>query len=106
MRRVLLLVVLLLVSALGTATPTAAAGTNSLGLSASYVVDATFNWATRAVTVHSSANVKNTTGIAIGELAFNLATLRIGHAHVGVVTVAGHAAAVRVDDQTVFVPLS
>ena len=106
MRRVLLLVVLLLLSALGSATPAAAASTNSLGLSASYVVDATFNWSTRAVTVHSSANVKNTTGSAIGALAFNLATLRIGHAHVGVVNVDGHAVSVDVDDQTVFVPLS
>jgi len=106
MRRVLAMSAMLLLSAVAFPSPSAAADTNSLHLQATYNVDATFHWADRQVTVHSAANVKNTTSSGVDQLAFNLATLRIGHAHVGVVLVDGHAVNAQIDDQTVLVPLA
>ena len=105
MRRALPVLVLLLVATVAVPGQTLAVGVNSLGLRAKYTVDASFAWSSRAVSVQSTANVKNTTSSSTNELAFNLSTLRTGHAHLGSVLVDGHGANATVNDQTVLVPL-
>lgn len=88
------------------AAPVAAAGVNSLRLSATYDVSASFSWSTRAVSVHTTAHVTNTSGASVSTVAFNLATLHTGAANVGLVTVRGSAVSEIVKDQTVKVPFS
>ena len=96
----------LLAAALGVASPAAAADGDSLRLRAYYDVDATFNWGNRAVSVHTVADVTNTTSSAISQIVFNLGALRMGHAHVGSVLVNDHAVTPSVSDQTIVVPVS
>ena len=86
--------------------PVDAAGVNSLRLSATYDVTASFSWSTRAVSVHTTAHVTNPTGASVSTIAFNLATLRTGTARVGVVTVRGSTVSESISDQTVLVPVS
>ncbi len=88
------------------AAPVDAAAVNSLRLSATYDVTASFSWATRAVSVHTTAHVTNTSGASVSTIAFNLATLHTGGAHVGAVTVRGSNASETIKDQTVLVPVS
>jgi hypothetical protein len=88
------------------AAPVDAAAVNSLRLSATYDVTASFSWATRAVSVHTTAHVTNSSGASVSTIAFNLATLRTGAANVGVVTVRGSSANETITDQTVLVPVS
>src|SRR5512146_434707 len=88
------------------AAPVDAAAVNSLRLSATYDVTASFSWATRAVSVHTTAHVTNTSGASVSTIAFNLATLHTGAANVGVVTVRGNAVSETITDQTVLVPFS
>ncbi|MEP7158554.1 MAG: hypothetical protein ABI797_03945 [Chloroflexota bacterium] len=83
-----------------------AATVNSLKLRASYDVSAKFNWTTRHVEVRTESAVHNPTGSSVSTIAFNLATLRYGQAHVGVVTVNGAAVSETIQDQTVLVPIS
>lgn len=78
---------------------------NSLALSATYAVEATFGWEDRRAVVHTTAVVTNTARWPVSALAFNLATLRTGRADVGEVTVDGAPSDEIVDDQTVIVPL-
>lgn len=86
--------------------PSAAAATvNSLRLEATYDVQASFHWSDRSVAVDTSAEVTNPTGASVAELAFNLAPLRTGHAHLGAVTVNGQAAVATAQDQTILVTL-
>jgi len=82
-----------------------AADVNSLGLSATYAVEATFGWEDRRASVHTTAAVTNTARWPISALAFNLATLRTGRAELGEVKVDGTIAEEVVDDQTIIVPL-
>lgn len=82
-----------------------AASVNSLGLTATYNVQARFNWVDRAVSVTSTAHVQNTTSSSVSVVAFNLTPLRLGSARLGAVTVDGAAAAGRASDQTVLVTL-
>ncbi|MGI8928620.1 MAG: hypothetical protein ACR2H0_04035 [Candidatus Limnocylindrales bacterium] len=79
---------------------------NSLALSATYTVEATFGWEDRRASVHTVAIVTNTARWPVSMLAFNLATLRTGRAEVGAVTVDGAAAEAVVDDQTIVVPIA
>ncbi len=79
---------------------------NSLGLTATYDVRAQFGWADRRASVETTALVVNNTRRSVNELAFNLATLRTGHAAVDAVTVDGTTAAAEIDDQTIVVPLA
>jgi hypothetical protein len=88
------------------AAPVDAAAVNSLRLTATYDVTASFSWATRAVSVHTTAHVTNTSGAGVSTVAFNLATLHTGAANVGVVTVRGSAVSEKVGDQTIKVPFS
>lgn len=82
-----------------------AAGVNSLGLSATYAVEATFGWVDRRASVHTTAAVTNTARWPVSALAFNLATLRTGRADVGEVKVDGAIVEKVADDQTIIVPL-
>ena len=86
--------------------PSAEAAVNSLSLRATYDVTASFSWATRAVSVHSTAHVTNPTASAVSKVAFNLATLHTGTASVGLVTARGSAVGESINDQTVLVPFS
>ncbi|MGZ8815266.1 MAG: hypothetical protein ACXWZI_15080, partial [Mycobacterium sp.] len=87
------------------AAPVQAADVNSLALKATYDVKATFGWNNRAVSVDSTARVTNNSNGQVSVVAFNLATLRTGNAHLGPVTVNGTSANANVDDQTVLVSL-
>jgi hypothetical protein len=99
-----------LVTAAVTAAPPAraldVADANSLALSATYDVHATFGWDDREVTVSTVAVVTNTARWPVSVLAFNLAALRTGDARVGEVAVDGTPATPAIDDQTVVVPLA
>jgi hypothetical protein len=97
---------LALAGGLPAAAPADAASVSSLNLRATYDVTASFSWATRAVSVHSTAHVTNPTASSVSTIAFNLATLHTGAAHVGVVTVRGAAASESTSDQTVLVPIN
>ncbi|HUP83272.1 MAG TPA: hypothetical protein VM284_03680 [Candidatus Limnocylindria bacterium] len=88
------------------AAPVDAASVDSLRLRATYDVTANFSYATRAVSVHTTAHVTNPTASAVSTIAFNLATLHTGNANVGVVTVRGINANETISDQTVLVPIS
>ena len=56
--------------------------------------------------MHTVVHLTNPTTSSVSTIAFNLATLRTGAAHVGVVTVRGAAASESISDQTVLVPIS
>jgi hypothetical protein len=86
--------------------PVDGASVNSLALKATYEVTANFSWATRAVSVHTTAHVMNPTGAGVSTVAFNLGTLHTGNANVGLVTVRGSAVSETISDQTVLVPFS
>ena len=79
---------------------------NSLNLRATYDVDAHFNWGDRAVAVSTLVHLSNPTANGVSVVAFNLAPLRIGQAHLGTVSVDGAPVNATVDDQTVLVPAS
>ena len=100
---------LLLIAASGTAAHAADAvdnDVNSLGLTATYDVNAAFGWDDRRVTVGTTATVTNATRWTVSTIAFNLATLRTGHADVKGVAVDGVAVDPIIDDQTILVPLA
>ena len=61
-----------------------AADVNSLALRATYDVKASFGWTNRAVSVDSTARVTNTSNGQVSVIAFNLAPLRTGNAHLGI----------------------
>jgi len=82
------------------------ADVSSLALSATYSVEATFGWEDRQASIHTTAVVTNTARWPVSAVAFNLATLRTGHAEVGEVTADGAPAERLVDDQTIVVPLA
>jgi hypothetical protein len=102
----LLAVLLAALAGFPTAQPVDAASVDSLRLRATYDVVASFSWASRAVNVKTTVQVSNPTAGSVETVAFNLATLRIGNAHVGVVTVDGNPVSETIDDQTVLVPFS
>ena len=89
----------------GGAAAVEATDVNSLGMSATYEVDATFGWDDRRVSVQTTAVIENTARWDVSTLAFNLATLRTGRAELGSTTVDGFAVEAVADDQTVIVPL-
>jgi len=78
---------------------------NSLGLAASYDVDATFDWRGRTADVKTTATVRGSKPWSSSELAFNLQVLRIGRADVKAVTIDGRPVTPFIDDQTIIVPL-
>jgi len=79
---------------------------NSLALSATYEVEATFGWEDRRVSVEMTAVVHNTARWSVSTIAFNLAVLRTGNAELGVTTVDGSVVEAVTDDQTILVPLA
>lgn len=84
----------------------AIADVTSLGLTATYDVDASFGWDDRQVSVQTTAEVTNDVRWSVSTLAFNLAPLRTGRAQVDTVTVDGSSVDAIVDDQTILVPLA
>lgn len=78
---------------------------NSLGFQASYEVEATFNRANGTVSVHTTAQVTDDKPWPASVLAFNLATLRTGHARITSATVDGAQVTATPDDQTVLIPM-
>src|SRR5918995_572093 len=106
-----LILVGLTVAALAAApVPTAAAeparDVNSLGLEATYDVEASFDAASGRVRVRTVATVLGSKPWSTSVLAFNLSTLRTGRAQVEETLVDGRAVTARVDDQTLLVPLN
>jgi len=79
---------------------------SSLGLDASYDVNATFNWHAGTAGVNTTATVRGTKPWSTGTLAFNLQILRIGHAKLTTATVDGQPVDATTDDQTIYVPLN
>ena len=106
MRRPLLTSLITLAAVLaGAAPPVAAASPNSLGLTATYDVDATLNWAAGTLVVDSTARVTNSTEEAVDALTFNLLPAKIGRLVLGEVSVGKAAATATVAGQTVTVTL-
>lgn len=105
--RAALVALLLLASAVvpRTAAAATAADVNSLGLDASYDVHATFDWHARTADVRTTAVVRGSKPWSTSTLAFNLQTLRIGHATVTHTSVDGTSVTPTIEDQSVLVPL-
>ncbi len=78
---------------------------NSLGLDASYAVNATFDQGSRGVEVSALATVRGSKPWSTDALAFNLSILRVGHGRLTGATVDGQPVQPTVDDQTIIVPL-
>ncbi len=78
---------------------------NSLGLAASYDVQASFDWHGRTADVRTKATITGSKPWPSSILAFNLQILSIGHAQLTTASVDGAPVDARVDDQTVLVPL-
>jgi hypothetical protein len=78
---------------------------NSLGLDASYSVQAAFGWPARTADVRTTVVVTGSKPWTTDVLAFNLQTLRIGHAQITKTTVDGASVDAVIDDQTVLLPL-
>src|SRR5688572_25114557 len=87
----------------GAALPVAAESPNSLGLTATYDVDATLNWAAGTLVVDSTARVTNSTEQAVDALTFNLLPAKIGQLVLGEVSVGKAGATATVAGQTVTV---
>ena len=103
-----LVIGLTLLTAVAMPTPVAAAEAttpNSLGLNATYTVEAEFGWNDRRASITTSIEITNDTRWSVNQLALNLATLRTGRAIVDSVTVDGAPVEPDVDDQTIVIPL-
>jgi hypothetical protein len=102
-----LIVLTILALCLGAANATAAAepeaDVNSLGLEATYEVQATFDGPD--VQVRTVATVRGTKPWSSATLAFNLSTLRTGRAQLTSATVDGTPVEATADDQTLLIPL-
>jgi len=88
--------------------PARAAGAQdvtSLGLEATYDVQASFDWHGRTADVRTTATVMGTKPWSTSMLAFNLQILRIGHAQLTTARVDGAPVDATTDDQTIYVPL-
>ncbi len=97
---------LILLLSLGSASVAAAGhAPNSLGLDATYDVQATLKWARRKLIVTSTAVVTNNSAEAVDALTFNVAPAQIGRMVLGEVRVGPDAAAAVVDDQNIIVSL-
>lgn len=83
----------------------AAAAPNSLGLRATYDVQATIGWSAGTLAVTSNAHVKNTTSGSVATLTFNLLPLRLSKVAGLTATAGGASVTPRISDQSVMVPL-
>jgi hypothetical protein len=104
----LVLVVLLLPALLSTGfapAVSAAAAPNSLGLDATYNVNASLQWANRRLVVASTATVKNTSSSPVTGLTFNLVPAKIGNIALNGVSVGGANASATIDDMNLIVHL-
>jgi hypothetical protein len=105
--RILIAPLLLAVALVGAAPPPALGldSQPSLGLTASYEVDAAINFGNSTLAVDSRATVVNSTGTTVASLTFNAATFRLGNVRIDRVNVNGEAASWGLDDQSVGVTL-
>ena len=83
----------------------ASAAPNSLGLRATYSVDASLNWSAGTMNVSSTARVKNTTPSAVSKITFNLIPLRIGRLSALRAWAGGQRPTFSVTDQSIIVRL-
>ena len=100
-----LLAVGTILSAAGASPAIAGEGPNSLGLRATYDVDATLKWAKRKLLVTSTAEVTNTGTGSVSALSFNLVPARIGSLVLTSVLVDGNPVSSNINDQTIIVNL-
>ncbi|HWH23487.1 MAG TPA: hypothetical protein VNW68_01195, partial [Candidatus Limnocylindria bacterium] len=95
----------LLIGTAAPGAPAASAAPNSLGLRASYDVQAKLDYGRGRLSVTSTATVANPTDASVGRLLFNLLPARIGRMSLGAVSVAGEPAATRLSGQSIVVIL-
>ncbi|MEP7360786.1 MAG: hypothetical protein ABI744_04325 [Chloroflexota bacterium] len=105
--RLLLLPLTLLALAVLIPVPVAAAADapNSLGLSATYDVNANIRWSSGRMSVTSTATVTNTTDDPVDALTFNFIPAKIGHLALREVRVDDEGATAQVDDANLIVNL-
>jgi hypothetical protein len=104
----LALLIILALAAMPLATPAAGAegAPNSLGLDATYDVNATVRWGARKLVVSSAATITNSTDQEVAGFTFNLVPAKIGGIVLRQVLVDGTATAAVRDDQNVIVDLA
>ncbi|MGZ8438863.1 MAG: hypothetical protein ACXWXR_10055 [Candidatus Limnocylindrales bacterium] len=78
---------------------------SSLDLDATYRATLKLTWATRAIWVDSTAEIRNTSGGPIDRLELNTIAARLGNIRLRPVTVDGVTVAATISDQTIVVPL-
>ncbi len=77
----------------------------SIALVATYDVTATIGYASRAVSLDETIEVRNASGGPVDRIELNTVTARVGALRLGTVTVDGAPSAAQVADQTILVPL-
>jgi len=80
-------------------------GRASIGLVASYDVQAAIGFDERSLSLDETIEVRNASGGPIDRIELNTVTARVGGLRLGTVTVDGVASAAHVTDQTLIVPL-
>ena len=78
---------------------------NSLGLTATYDVHATFRWDARTAVVRTNIGLTNRVRWSVSSVALNLATLRTAGARLEEVLIDGSPVDATIDDQTILVTL-
>jgi len=81
------------------------AGRTSINLSATYDVDLRIDYGARRLDVDATLSVTNTSGGELDRLELNTIAARLGKLRLDVATVDGVDVPVRIDDQTLHVPL-
>ncbi|HUP83492.1 MAG TPA: hypothetical protein VM284_04805 [Candidatus Limnocylindria bacterium] len=97
------LTVLVLLGVMPTATAAAADAPNSLGLSATYDVNAEIRWNSNRFSVTSVATVTNSTDQVVDALTFNLVPARLGRLALREVRVGDQGANAQIDDVSLIV---
>lgn len=87
------------------AAPRSPLNRTSIALVATYDAAVSLNYGTRAMSVAETINVRNASGRSIDHIELNTVTARIGSLRLRSVTVGGKSTQVRIDDQTIVVPL-
>ena len=105
-RRLATPVLALLVLLAGAALPAPAAAAGSLGLRATYDVNATLSFANRSLAVRSTAAVTNNSGEPVDTLVFNLLPIKIGGISLREVLAGGEPASYSTSGQTLTVTLA
>jgi len=88
-----------------TAAPRNTVNRTSIALVATYDAAVTLNYGTRTMSVGETIKVRNASGGSIDHVELNTVTARIGALRLRSVTVGGKSTQVRIEDQTIVVPL-